>query len=197
MRTALTIGALVLILAVPALAEKKPADVDRLVVDRSTSDAAVNDYVMRTRDAIQRAWKTPPNATQPGTPQKQVRINYSISRGGTLESVELLQSAGDEELDRTVMDAIRKAAPFPTFPGKIRADSMLIRAKFLVGDPSAPAAATQPAPDPGKTAAQGASEAPKGSDQWDSPAGNPGAETLSIEEEAPAKSPKKKFRWGM
>jgi TonB family protein len=197
MRTALAIGALLLFLAVPAVATEQPADADKLVVDRSTDDPAVNDYVMRTRDAIQRAWKTPPKAAQPGVPQKQVRINYAISRGGTLESVEILQSAGDEEFDRSVMDAIRKAAPFPRFPGKIRSASMLIRAKFLVGDGAAPTATKQPAADTSKATAQGTPEPVKDKGQWSSPAGSPGGEALSVEDEASGNAQRKKFRWGM
>lgn len=198
MRIALMFGALVLSLVVPAFAESPSESVDQLVVDRSTNDPTVNDYVMRTREVIQRAWKTPIHMSQAGAIHKHLRVNYVISRNGNLEAVELIQSSDDKEFDESILEAIRKAAPFPSFPSKIRAQRMLIRAKFLVGDASRPSG-EQPTAGLRTNTSQQFSQEPKSDakEQWEKPAGSPGGETLSSEGTLLEQPPRKKFRWGM
>lgn len=105
---------------------------DRIVVDRSTRSKELNDYVLLTRDAIQRAWTTPVEMTTSSALKGHVTINYTVSRSGAVSDVELVAGSGNQEMDRTLLDAIRHAAPFPPIPDRIAARSVLIKAKFIV-----------------------------------------------------------------
>jgi TonB family protein len=105
-----------------------------VVVDRSTRNKALNDYALLTRDSIQRAWKTPLELNEPSAVKGRVRINYTIDNRGNLVSVKLIQGSGNPEMDMSLMNAIRAAAPFPYFPDGMEAENVLVRANFIVAN---------------------------------------------------------------
>lgn len=124
---------LVMVPTMAALAADRPVPLaDQIVVDRTTRDKTVNDYILLTRTAIQRAWTTPVELASPGAVKARIRINYAIKRSGALQSLKLVRGSGNTELDQTLLQAIRSAAPFPPFPDEIAAQSMLVRANFIV-----------------------------------------------------------------
>jgi TonB family protein len=112
---------------------------DQVVIDRSTRNKMLNDYALLTRDAIQRHWTTPINLNGANALKGKIAVNYIIRDNGTLEKLELVRGSGNQEMDRTLLAAIKTAAPFPHFPDSVEAKRILIRANFIVADtPTAP-----------------------------------------------------------
>jgi TonB family protein len=109
----------------------RPSD-QVLVVDRSSVNKAVDDYVGMTRSAIQKAWTAPLDLEIPNAVKGKVRVNLLVTRSGGLESFKLIEGSGHPVMDRSLVDAIRKAAPFPPFPPEIASKKMLIRANLVV-----------------------------------------------------------------
>jgi TonB family protein len=174
---------------------------DTVVVDRTTRDKTLNDYTHLTRNAIQKSWITPIHLANVGALKGKVAVNYCISRDGRLESVELVRSSGNEDMDRTLLEAIRAAAPFPAFPDYLPAKRVLIKANFIVADtPSAPVTMAQ------HTVTRDVKEAPKASGgeptkkfNWGVSAGNAGgSQELTQEAVTPIPAPPaKKYKWGL
>lgn len=127
----------ILILSVPlcaAAADNSQGLVDQIVIDRSTRSKVLSDYTLLTRDLIQRAWTTPTELSMPGALKGRISINYAVRSDGSLDSVELVRGSGNPDMDRTLMNAIRSAGPFPRFPDEILARKVLIRANFIVAE---------------------------------------------------------------
>jgi len=174
---------------------------DLVVVDRSTRDKTLNDYTHLTRNAIQKSWNTPVRLASSDALKGKIAVNYCISREGRLESVQLVRGSGDAEMDRTLLDAIRAAAPFPSFPDYLPARRVLIRANFIVADqPLAPVTTVQ------HSTKRDAKEAPKAEGgepnrkfSWGVSAGHAGATQGSSQEtETPIPAPPaKKYKWGL
>ncbi|MBI5572624.1 MAG: TonB family protein [Desulfomonile tiedjei] len=193
---------LALALLSPAAAVDRTADTsDQMVVDRGTRDRTVNAYVLLTRDSIQRAWTTPVTMNVAGAVKGHVCVNYVVSRSGSLVSLELVEGSGNAEMDRTLLQAIKGAAPFPPFPDKVQARSLFIRAKFVVADvPTAPVTTAQHEveptvkPEPQLITPDNAEKQFK----WGSPAASPGADAaISPQNEIPPRPAFTRYRWGL
>lgn len=172
---------------------------DRVVVDRSNRDKTANDYVMLTRNEIQRAWTTPVEMNGAEAVKGRIRINYVISRSGALKSLELVRGSGNPELDRTLAHAIRAAAPFPPFPDEIRARSMLVRAHFIVAStPSVRPTAVQHElkGEPPKAGADNG-DSPDKKLTWGLPAGTSQPSDTGVDHDIPAPPPTKRYKWGL
>jgi TonB family protein len=198
----LTVMTLILALCAPvsALAADISAEtVDRIVVDRTTRNKELNDYVVLTRDLIQRAWTTPVDLSVPGALKARIRINLALTRSGALRSAQLVSGSGNSELDRSLLKAIRMASPFPPFPENLNARNMLIRANFIVADlPTVQVTTAQQRIDrgvPPEVVTPAAPQAPKRY-VWGIPAGSPG-EKASDRDVVPAAPQTSKYRWGM
>jgi TonB family protein len=169
----------------------------QIIVDRNTRNKTLNDYTLLTRDCIQRAWTTPVDMAMPGALKGKVSINYTVRRSGAVERVELIRGSGVPEMDRTLLKAIRAAAPFPPFPDGVEANSIMIRANFVVADlPTLPVTTVAHEVDADKTSAESAPDHPN-KPIWGAPAGS----SIVKEDEAknatpPAPTPKR-YKWGM
>jgi TonB family protein len=173
---------------------------DEVVVDRSTRDKSVNDYILLTRTAIQRAWTTPLDLAVPGAVKGRVRINYTISRSGALKSVELVGSSGNGELDRSLIQAIRSAAPFPPFPDEIRASKMFVRANFVIADLPAATVTTVEHSTTGGVPPEVAESSDLSNQKklmWGTPAGTSEQQEPKVNRDTPAPPPVKKYKWGL
>jgi TonB family protein len=196
-------AAIILILATAlsaTAADKAPAPVDQVVVDRTTRSHAVNEYVLLTRDAIQRAWTTPVDMNTAAALKGRVAITYVVTRGGQLTDVELVEGSGNEEMDRTLIEAIRHAAPYPPFPDEINARKLIIRAKFVVADlPVAPATTVDMSVINAKEPSESADEATPKKFRWGTPAqtSHPKLVTPAAPGETPSPPPSRRFRWGL
>lgn len=168
-----------------------------LVVDRTTRDRTLNSYALLTRDLIQGAWKTPLELTATTALKGKVRVNYTIGRSGALESLELVRGSGNSEMDRTLLQAIRAASPFPRFPDEIAARSVTIRANFVVADlPTTPATRVEYRPDESSDAA--ATDSGQKKFMWGVPAETAHKKEPNLAKETPIPAPPaKKYRWGM
>ncbi len=166
-----------------------------LVVDKSTQNKPVVDYVSRTRDAIQKAWTTPLDLETPNAFKGKIRVNLLITKSGSLESFKLIKSSGSSETDRSLVEAIRKAAPFPPFPSEITAGKMLIRANLVVANvPAVQPAASSPPP-VGAAVEDGKSQS---GISWGKPAGNPAEKPAQGDSPKPEPDnpPRKVLKWG-
>jgi TonB family protein len=189
-------------LGVTALTGAIAAEEKRIVVDRSTRSKVLTDYTLLTRDAIQKAWVTPLDLKVPAALKGRIRINYAVTRDGDLASVRLVKGSGNSDMDRSLMSAIRSAKPFPQFPDEIEADSILIRANFIIADLPTEKASTvsQPIasasqPSVGPTRDEGSKKL-----KWGLPAGSADdkADSASKKKNDFPVQPKrdKKYRWG-
>ncbi len=174
---------------------------DLIIVDRTTRDKTLNDYTHLTKNAIQRSWNTPVNLTSTGALKGKVAVNYCINRDGRLESVELVRGSGNAEMDRTLLDAIRSAAPFPSFPDYLPAKRVLIKANFIVAEqPKAAVTTVQHAVKRDiKEAPTPAGAQPSRNFNWGVSAGHAGENQERSAESVPPMPapPAKKYKWGL
>jgi TonB family protein len=190
---------LVLVLALGAVASENIAGIaDQVTVDRSTRSKVLNDYTLLTRDTIQRAWTAPTLLNTPGALKGRIGVNYIITRSGALEGMELVKGSGNADMDRTLLQAIRSAAPFPPFPDEIAAHRILIRANFIVADlPTIPVTTVGHEVQNGKSAESPAADQDSKKFIWGAPAGTAGEKTPPAENATSAAPLQKKYHWGI
>lgn len=127
------IFSLVLIEAPYAMSAEGP-DSNRVIVDGATQNRALNEYVVSTRNAIQKNWRTPLSLETPEAVKGRVRIDYTVRRDGALDSLTLVRGSGKPEMDRSLLEAIKSAQPFSPFPNGVNADRIQVRGNFIVAD---------------------------------------------------------------
>jgi TonB family protein len=173
---------------------------DQIVVDKSTRNRALNDYVLVTRDAIQRAWTTPVEQDSASAVKGSITIYYTVSRSGAVDRVDLVHGSGNGEMDRSLVQAIRQAAPFPPLPQEIAARQVLIKARFIVADmPTVPVTTVDAAVKNFSTPQETAQDDNAKKFKWGVPAATSSRDKLVTTEpdNPPAPRQIKKFRWGL
>jgi TonB family protein len=195
---------LIAIVLVPALAliatasENRAVIADQVIVDRSTRSKVLNDYTLLTRDTIQRAWTTPTALNTPGALKGRISVNYIVTRSGALEALELVKGSGNPDMDSTLLQAIRAAAPFPPFPDEISARRLLIRANFIVADmPTIPVTTVEHPVQSDKSSPSATTDQNSKKFIWGAPAGTAGQKTGPTEDETAFEPPQKKYHWGV
>ncbi|MBI5249877.1 MAG: energy transducer TonB [Desulfomonile tiedjei] len=174
------------------------AQPDEIVVDRSNRNKVFNDYTLLTRDFIQRAWTTPVSISEPGPLKGRISIEYSIASNGSVRSVELVKGSGNWDMDRSLVDAIRSAAPYPAFPDEIQARSILIRANFVVADlPTVPIIVANHELGDGPRPVETEPDRSPKKFNWGAPAGTADLKTPNSEDREPAPASPKKYQWGL
>jgi TonB family protein len=91
---------------------------------------SLKSYIQSVEGQIQHNWYSSipmRGQTKTGT----VTIQFSIERDGTLGTLRVSSSSGDDELDKAAMVAIRSIKSFPAVPATVRADHLLLRINFL------------------------------------------------------------------
>jgi TonB family protein len=183
-----------------ALANYGQPEADLVIIDRATRDKTLNDYTHLTKSAIQKAWQTPTDIAVPGALKGKIAINYCIDRNGKLESVELVRGSGNPDMDRTLLEAIRSASPFPSFPDQLPAKRVLIRAKFIVAEVPTTAISTVQ-----HSIQRGVNELPLLETldppklNWGVSAGSPGTPEVRSDQVNPSvpAPPARKYKWGL
>jgi protein TonB len=61
-----------------------------------------------------------PEAARRGKKQGTVELRFRLAADGTVETVEVVRSSGDDLLDDSAVRAVRRAAPYPVVAGWIR-----------------------------------------------------------------------------
>lgn len=84
-------------------------DTDTLIVVENAEVAAIKAH-------IEQNWYRPPGLKD--SDKLAARVKVRISRDGTIESLELLESSGQEFYDNSLLRAVRKSVPFPLPPEK-------------------------------------------------------------------------------
>ena len=77
--------------------------------------AYVNEYFLFIRDRIVRNLVFPPAARRMGW-SGRVLVSFVVCRDGRVSEIRIVESTGYPVLDRSVVDTIRKVAPFPKAP---------------------------------------------------------------------------------
>jgi len=171
---------------------------DQVTVDRSTRNKALNDYTLLTRDTIQRAWTTPTVLNTPTALKGRLSVNYVITRSGALDSLELVRGCENSDMNSTLLQAIRSAAPFPPFPDEITARKLLIRANFIVADmPTIPVTTVGHELQKGKSSSDATSEKDSKKLIWGAPAGTAVENRLPSGNDTPPAPVHKKYHWGL
>ena len=202
MKSLLTALILALVPVICAGAAQDPFSVaDKVVIDKSTRVKSLNDYVLLTRDAIQRKWKTPLDLSVPSALKGRIGITYTVTRSGALESLELVRGSGNHEMDNSLLSAIRAAAPFPPFPDEVAARKMMIKANFIVADvPLVPITTVDLKTDTPIDQAPAAPAAPETDGKkfiWGTPAGSADVKPEAPDNEIPPRPEPRKYQWGL
>jgi len=189
-------------LAFAASAADSPGSiVPLIVVDGGTRSKVLNDYTLLTRDAIQKTWTIPLDLSSSSAIKGRIRINYTVRRTGQLESVELVRGSGNVEMDRSLLEAMRLAQPFPAFPDDVRAEAVSIRANFIVADlPVVPVTTVSQDVEPAPQAASEPVDSTQKKLIWGQPAGTAQSDkepAAAAPTSIPAPEPTAKiFKWG-
>jgi TonB family protein len=204
MKYLLTAVILALIPVICAGAGQNPFSApDQVVIDKSTRVKSLNDYVLLTRDAIQRKWRTPLELSVPGALKGRIGITYTVTRSGALESLELARGSGNREMDKSLLQAIRAAAPFPPFPDEVAARKLMIKANFIVADvPPVPITTVDLKTDQPSDQAPSAPPAPSVENSgkkfiWGTPAGSSDVAPDAPDNEIPPRPEPPKYQWGL
>lgn len=197
---ALSLSILLILAFSASAAEQFVPTVDQIVVDKSTRSKALNDYVLSTRDAIQRAWTTPVDTDSSSAIKGHITIYYTVTRSGAVRHVQLVQGSGNAEMDRSLVEAIRFAAPFAPFPRDIPAHQVLIKAKFVVADMPTVPVMTVDAPVKNFSTPEEATSSDNAKKfKWGVPAATSSRDKLVTTDTNETQPPRqiKKFRWGL
>lgn len=189
-------------LALTALAADSPGGlVPVVVVDGGTRSKVLNDYTLLTRDAIQKTWTVPLDLSSSPAIKGRIRINYTVRRSGELVSVELVRGSGNAEMDRSLLEAMRRAQPFPPFPDDVKAEALNIRANFIVADlPVVPVTTVSQPVEPAPQAANQPADRAEKKLIWGQPAGSAqpekGPDAAAPSSTRAAEPSATKFKWG-
>lgn len=89
---------------------------------RSTEEAAItDDIVAQIQAKIYQTWRYPPSAR----PQMTVLVSIQLVPTGEVINVSITKGSGNEAVDRSVLGAVKRAAPLP-----VPKDSRLFEQKF-------------------------------------------------------------------
>ena len=91
-------------------------------------------YYQAIWNKIQQAWVLPPYDKKNGRPEAIAVI--TISRDGKILGMEFEKKSGDENLDNSVIRAIKKADPLPPFPPDLKESVLEIGIRFIPDEKS-------------------------------------------------------------
>ena len=143
--------------------------------------------------------ETPLDLAVPGALKGRIAINYTVTSSGALESLELVRGSGNHEMDNSLLDAIRAAAPFPPFPDDVAARKLMIKANFVVADvPPVPITTVDLKTDkPSDQAPSAPAETGGKKFIWGSPAGSADVKPEAPDDEIPPRPEPRKYNWGL
>lgn len=82
-------------------------------------------YVKNMQHEIRRNWKRPRD-----NESKRVVVMFRIDKKGGLHSLELVKSSGNEEADKTAIEAVENSSPFSPLPPEFKGDNITIQFIF-------------------------------------------------------------------
>jgi TonB family protein len=111
---------------------KKIIEADKKTEETISLDTIDKRYVSYTgilKKRLAAVWGYPREAKAKSMEGKSHAL-FSLTRDGHLTGVEITGPSGHEILDQEGLDAIRRAAPFPPFPGSISVERLNINVTF-------------------------------------------------------------------
>jgi colicin import membrane protein len=103
------------------------------VANARQSQEAANSFINLVRRSTEAAWVIPPEVSGTLTAQVQVQLTES----GDLWQTAIQRTSGDPAFDRSALEAVEKAAPFPELrqlPPEQAADYRQFNLRFTPGD---------------------------------------------------------------
>ena len=98
-------------------------------ISLNTKDSRYVDYARVIKDRLLAHWSYPPRA-RVRLLEGRLLLVFSLSPGGEMTSIRILDPSGHEILDQEACRAVRTASPFPPFPEHVRVQRLNIRAAF-------------------------------------------------------------------
>lgn len=111
------------------IGSEPPVKSKEATISLDTKDSTYHPYTKVIKDRIRKHWVYPPSARQ-NLIQGRLLIVFRLDRGGNLIDCTIAYPSGHKILDSHALNAIRSAAPFPSFPENIRVEFLNIRASF-------------------------------------------------------------------
>lgn len=113
--------------------KKKPSiDPEKLIEPEKkpvTRDTDLVYYIQLVKKRIYTQWVIPGALrSQQGLPV--VKVKVAIARNGTLGTIDFISSSDNELLNRSILDAIQNASPFPPFPAGLTDESLTVIINF-------------------------------------------------------------------
>lgn len=100
-----------------------------IVIPLSTRRFGYLEYFTGIKRRVEGAWTYPYEAMNSGAEGNTV-IRFTVSRGGALDEVRVIATAGMAALDNAAAAAVRNAAPFAPFPAGLDKEKIHIVATF-------------------------------------------------------------------
>lgn len=98
-------------------------------ISLDTKDKKYVSYTKIIKQKLMEHWEYPPIA-KANLIEGKTLVLFSLLRDGSLSGTAVTESSGYDILDREVTDAVRSAAPFPSFPESITVNRLNINASF-------------------------------------------------------------------
>jgi len=98
-------------------------------ISLDTKDKRYISYTKIITQKLMEYWRYPPLAKD-NLLEGESLILFSLLNDGSLTGISITKSSGYEILDKEVIDAVNKAAPFPPFPESITVNKLNINASF-------------------------------------------------------------------
>lgn len=115
--------------ATDKIRSEPPMESKEATISLDTKDSTYHPYTKVIKERIRNHWVYPLTARQ-NFIQGRLLIVFKLDRHGNLIDCNIASSSGQEILDTHALNAIRSAAPFPSFPETITVEFLNIRASF-------------------------------------------------------------------
>ena len=98
-------------------------------ISLNTKDRRYVDYARIIKERLREHWSYPSQA-RVQLLEGRLLLVFTLSPGGEMTSIRVLDPSGHEILDNEACRAVRSASPFPSFPDHVRVQRLNIRAAF-------------------------------------------------------------------
>lgn len=107
----------------------KPTPQGEDTISLDTTDKRYVSYARIIKEALMAQWQYPQQAKE-NLVEGRTFLLFTLSRDGTLQDLQIIDSSGYKVLDDEAIRAVKAAAPFPAFPGSVTVARLHIKANF-------------------------------------------------------------------
>lgn len=98
-------------------------------IDLNTTDYRYIGYFTSLRKAFELVWSYPSQAVRLGL-EGVVRIDFAISKDGSLKYAKITSTSGHEILDLAAVEALKAASPYAPLPSELNKEHLVISGSF-------------------------------------------------------------------